>query len=187
MVKRLVNIAALILTALVCLIAVSMIIVRLMGGGAYAVLSGSMEPEYHTGSLIYVLPADKNRISKGDVITFAVSEDVTVTHRVVRVIEGGEEFRTKGDANDSPDASTVRYENVLGKTGLQVPYIGTVIERIKTPPGLYIAIAMAVALLMAGVLPLFGKKRGGGDEPKNESNVDQAGSKEDTEQESQKN
>lgn len=80
----------------------------LAGLRTYTVLSGSMEPTYHTGSVIYVKKIAAEDIQAGTVITFMLNEDTVVTHRVVEVVPDEEDptvlrFRTKGDANDAED------------------------------------------------------------------------------------
>lgn len=52
--KKLLQIISTILVALVVLLAVALVGVRLAGIRTFTVLSGSMEPTYHVGSLIYV-------------------------------------------------------------------------------------------------------------------------------------
>lgn len=89
----------------------------------YSVLSGSMEPTYHTGSLIYVKDVDYTTIQPGQVITFMLDEDTVATHRVVEVVPDDEDpsvlrYRTKGDANNVEDGSLVHYKNVLGTPGV---------------------------------------------------------------------
>ena len=56
--KKAWNIISSILVALVVLLAIALVGVRLFGLQVYTVLSGSMEPTYHTGSLIYVKRVD---------------------------------------------------------------------------------------------------------------------------------
>jgi len=52
----------------------------------FAVLSGSMEPTYHVGSLIYVQDIAPQDVEIGTPITFVVNEDLLVaTHRVVDI------------------------------------------------------------------------------------------------------
>lgn len=68
------------------LLAIALVGVRVVGLTPFAVLSGSMEPTYHVGSLIYVKDADPADIEVGDPITFVVNEDLLVaTHRVVGI------------------------------------------------------------------------------------------------------
>lgn len=60
------------------------------------VLSGSMEPKIHTGSICFInkkVPYDK--IKTGDIIAFKAGKNTMVTHRVISVTNSG--FETKGD------------------------------------------------------------------------------------------
>ena len=64
------NAVSSVLVALVVLLAVLLVGVRLVGFQVFTVLSGSMEPTYHTGALIYVKKADPYTIQVGQPITF---------------------------------------------------------------------------------------------------------------------
>ena len=75
-----------VLVVIVVVVALLLVGARLFGLQVYAVLSGSMEPTYHVGSVIYVEPVDPSEIQVGDPITFVMNEELTVaTHRVVRI------------------------------------------------------------------------------------------------------
>ena len=63
--KRAVNIITSTLLVLVLLLAAALVGVRLFGIAPYTVLSGSMEPTYPVGSLIYVKPIDTNDLQVG--------------------------------------------------------------------------------------------------------------------------
>ena len=68
------------------LLAIALVGVRVIGLTPFAVLSGSMEPTYHVGALIYVKDTEPGEIKVGDPITFVVNEDLLVaTHRVVDI------------------------------------------------------------------------------------------------------
>ena len=156
--NRILNVFTSILVALCVLIAVLLVGVRLVGYQVYTVLSGSMEPTYHTGSLIYVKSVDYRDIQSGDVITFMMDEDTVATHRVVQVIPDEEDpavlrYQTKGDANDAIDGSLVHYKNVIGCPVFTIPYMGYVANYIQNPPGTYIAISAGAILLLLVFLP----------------------------------
>jgi signal peptidase len=68
------------------LVAVALVGVRLIGLQVYTVLSGSMEPVYHVGSLIYVKDTDYRELEVGDDITFMLNETTIVTHRIVEIL-----------------------------------------------------------------------------------------------------
>ena len=80
------NVISSILVALVVLLALLLVGARIFGLQVFTVLSGSMEPTYHTGSLIYVKEVEPSEVEVGDPITFVVNEDLLVaTHRVVEI------------------------------------------------------------------------------------------------------
>jgi len=116
------------------------------------VLSGSMEPEIQTGSIIAVQTVeDGSGFAEGDVITFMESQDKLITHRVVEVNESsdGVVYTTKGDNNNAPDSSPVLAENVVASySGVTVPYVGYIIHFAQTPNG------ALVFLVLPGVLML---------------------------------
>lgn len=151
-----------VLVGLVLVLAVLLVGVRLFGFQVYTVLSGSMEPTYHTGSLIYVKDVDYTELEAGDVITFMLDEDTVATHRIVAPVPDEEDstvirYRTKGDANDAEDGKLVHYKNVIGSPVFTIPYLGYVANYIQNPPGTYIAISAGAILLLLVFLPdLFG-------------------------------
>lgn len=151
------------LVVAVVALAVLLVGMRFAGFKVFTVLSGSMEPTYHTGSIIYVKEVDHTTLQAGDVITFAISEDMVATHRIVGVVPDDEDpsvlrYRTKGDANDSEDGTLVHYKNIVGKPVFSIPYLGYIASYIQSPPGSYIAIVGAAFLLMLTFIPdLFAK------------------------------
>lgn len=153
------------LVVLTAVLAVLLVGVRLVGLKPYAVLSGSMEPVYHVGSLIYVKSIDHKALKVGDDITYKLNEDTVVTHRIIEVLVDEEDpntvrFFTQGDANDIPDGSSVHYKNIIGKPVFSIPYLGYVSNYIQNPPGRYVAICAGAVLLMLVFLPdLFPEDR----------------------------
>lgn len=152
--KTIWNIITTVLVALVVVLAVLLVGVRVVGLTPYVVLSGSMEPIYHTGSLIYVKKVDPFTIEAGTPITFMLDEDNIATHRVVEVVPDETDstvvrFRTKGDANDAEDGTLVHYKNVIGTPVFSIPYLGYVSDYITNPPGMYIGFTvLGIIILM---------------------------------------
>lgn len=147
-----------ILVAVVVLLAIALVGVRVVGLQPYVVLSGSMEPTYHVGSLIYVKSVDYKDLSVGDPITYMVSQDTVVTHRIIEVLVDEEDpetirYFTQGDANDVPDGSSVHYKNIIGKPVFSIPYLGYVSNYIQNPPGSYVSIAAGALLILLVFLP----------------------------------
>ena len=157
-IKRIWNWISSILVASVVLLAVALVGVRIVGLQPYVVLSGSMEPTYPVGSLIYVKSADYKQLKIGDPITFLVSEDTVATHRIIEVLPDEDDpntirYFTQGDANDAPDGSSVHYKNIIGKPVFSIPYLGYVSNYIQAPPGKYVAISGCALLMLLVFLP----------------------------------
>lgn len=150
-----------VLVTLVVILALLLVGARVIGLQIFTVLSGSMEPTYHVGSLIYVKSVDYRELKAGDVITFMLDENTVATHRIVEVVPDEDSailrYRTKGDANEVEDGSLVHYKNVIGTPVCTIPYLGYVASYIQNPPGTYIAISGGAILLLLVFLPdLFG-------------------------------
>ena len=143
-----------VLVVLVVVFAVFLMGSRLMGMQVFNVISGSMEPTYSVGDLLYVKEVDPDSVKVGDPITFVLNEDpVVATHRVVRVDAENRYFYTKGDANETEDASPVHFNNLVGVPVFAIPLLGYVSAYIQNPPGMYVAIGLGVLLIAAVFLP----------------------------------
>lgn len=147
-----------IIVGIAVLLAIALVGVRLVGFQVFTVLSGSMEPTYHVGSLIYVKDVDYKELQSGDVITFLLDEDTVATHRIVEVVPDETDpetlrYRTKGDANDAEDGSLVHYKNVIGSPVFTIPKLGYFADYIQNPPGTYVAISAGAVLLLLVFLP----------------------------------
>lgn len=157
-IKRIWNWITTALVALVVVFAVLLVGAKIVGLQVFTVLSGSMEPNYHVGSLIYVKDVDPFGLESGHVITFLLDEDTVATHRIVEVIPDENDasvvrFRTKGDANEAEDGGLVHYKNVIGSPVFTIPLLGYVANYIQNPPGTYIAISAGAILLLLVFLP----------------------------------
>ena len=168
-IKKIGNVVTTVLVVAVVLLAIALAGVRLFGLQVYTVLSGSMEPAYHVGALLYDKKVDPAQLRPGDVITSMLDEETIVTHRIVEVVPDEEDpsvirFRTKGDANAAEDGSLVHYKNVLGTPVFTIPKLGYFANFVQQPPGLYVAIAFGAVLVLLAFLPdLLGddkKKKG---------------------------
>lgn len=152
--KKIWDTATTVLVALVVVFAVFLMGSRLMGLQVFNVISGSMEPTYSVGDLLYVKTVDPDSVRVGDPITFVLNEDLVVaTHRVVKIDGENRQFTTKGDANETEDAAPVHYNNLIGVPVFAIPLLGYVSAFIQSPPGMYIAIGFGVILLAAVFLP----------------------------------
>ena len=166
--KKIWNIVSTVLVVVVVIFAVLLVGLRFVGVQVYSVISGSMEPEYPVGSLIYVKEIDAYEVEVGDVITFVLSNDMPATHRVIDIDYETQHFYTRGDANYSIDEATgekiytedpaVHFKNLIGKPVFMIPLLGYVAYYIQHPPGMYIALAVGAIILALAFLPdIFAK------------------------------
>lgn len=111
----------------------------LFGYQIKTVLSGSMEPNIKTGSIIFVKTGeDPTTFKENDIITFKAEENRIITHRIIDVVvkNGQTMYRMKGDSNKTKDMNLVLPQNVIGKyTNITIPYIGYFIEFTKSKGG----------------------------------------------------
>lgn len=124
------------------------------------VLTGSMEPTYKVGSVIYYKETKLEDINVNDTITFKTKNGTVVTHRVYE--KNNDMFTTKGDANNAPDAQKVNYENVLGKVSkISIPYVGHYVNFLKH--NMIFIVVLVVILVLEFLLSNinFEGKRGG--------------------------
>ena len=152
--KKIWDTVSTVLVVLVVILAVLLMGSRLVGMQVFNVISGSMEPTYSVGDLLYVKSVDPDSVKVGDPITFVLNEDLVVaTHRVVSIDSENRRFTTKGDANENEDAAPVHFNNLVGVPVFSVPLLGYVSAYIQSPPGMYVAIAFAALLLLSVFLP----------------------------------
>ena len=161
--KKIWNIVSTVLVVVVVVFAVLLVGLRFVGVQVYSVISGSMEPEYPVGSLIYVKEVDAYEVEVGDVITFVLSNDMPATHRVIDIDYETQHFYTRGDANYNIDEATgekiytedpaVHFKNLIGKPVFMIPLLGYVAYYIQHPPGMYIALAAGAIILALAFLP----------------------------------
>lgn len=133
---------------------------NLFGYQFKTVLSGSMEPNIQTGSIIAIKETDGQRdFQKGDVITFKTKDDILITHRIAQVNNDGQQYKyiTKGDANDGPDIDSVLSENIVGVyTGFTIPYIGYLMNFANSSEGAALLLVLpGVCLILFSIITIF--------------------------------
>lgn len=156
---KIVRILNYVLAAVVAALFLAIIVPQFLGIQYYMVLSGSMEPQIHVGSEVYVDTNDKD-IQVGNIIVFQLDTGQHVTHRVIGVNENGE-YITKGDSNNAKDANPVKQENVVGKVIGSIPYLGYVLNYIHNHK-VFICLCIGVWLIVSNVMawkPKASKKK----------------------------
>ena len=116
------------------------------------VLSGSMRPTFSPGDVIVVTPEPARDLRAGQVISYHIPVDgrPVVTHRVVRVIEPGDEpiVQTKGDANNAVDPWRAKlHGGTIWRYRLRAPLLGYPILALRTPRAHWLLVVFLPTLL----------------------------------------
>lgn len=124
------------------------------------VLSGSMEPAIQTGSICFVdRKANRNQIEVNDIISYRLSDEALVLHRVIDYDANGN-FITKGDANESEDFFPISPEQIVGKAIFSIPYIGYVAKALQHRATMVLLLTLAAAYLFIKLINIvFDKSR----------------------------
>lgn len=140
---------------LICLffLSLALFVPNFIGYKSFAVVSGSMEPNIHVGSIVYSKPVEFDQLKKGDIISFKLSEDTMVTHRIYEVDKVNRTFITKGDANENIDGQKVSFDNVVGKVQFIIPFIGYISIYMKTPLGIAAVCFIIGIMIILNYLP----------------------------------
>ncbi|CAB9500988.1 peptidase complex catalytic subunit [Seminavis robusta] len=118
------------------------------------VLSGSMEPAFQRGDILFLNNA-KHQVFVGDVVVFKIKDrDIPIVHRILKVhtdADSGEvELLTKGDNNRvddrglyAPGQLWLKREDILGKAVGTLRYVGMVTIALNDYPVLkYVLVGM---------------------------------------------
>ncbi|XP_045183226.1 signal peptidase complex catalytic subunit SEC11A [Mercenaria mercenaria] len=101
------------------------------------VLSGSMEPAFYRGDLLFLTNYREEPIRAGEIVVFKIEgREIPIVHRVLKVHEkenGTVKFLTKGDNNSvddrglyAPGQLWLEKKEVVGRARGFVPYVGIV-------------------------------------------------------------
>jgi signal peptidase len=156
-VVRICNILSLGILVLIVVVAASLLAVQALGFKPMAVLSGSMEPAYATGSVVFVdTNVGAESIVVGDVITYSLSGgDAVVTHRVIGIDDRKGLFTTKGDANENTDGP-VPFNSFIGRTAdFYLPFVGSLLLTMNTVRGIAFALFLLAFIVVLLMLPVI--------------------------------
>jgi len=114
-------------------------------------MTGSMQPSYNIGDLIFEKEIAKEDIKLNDVITYSLENGQdTVTHRVIDIIEENGEtyYQFKGDNNNSPDPDLVTYKQIQGKVIYKINKLGSLIAEFVSGTGVILILIIFILSYM---------------------------------------
>ena len=132
------------LIVLVLLLMVPSLLPRIRGYQTYNVISGSMEPELPVGCLVLVKSISPEMVKEDDIIVFHRGDSI-ITHRVVEVQKEERQFITKGDANESRDATPIPYQDLVGLVTHHYDGLGRLMGFLSSVPGKILLIGFVIA------------------------------------------
>jgi len=165
MLRRLLDIAF--YTAIASILAVAFVTAGRSDGGfkffgysGFHVITGSMEREIPTGSLVIVKAVAPKDIRVTDNITFVRKDNEIVTHKVVAIDEnyggkGVRGFTTWGVENESPDADIVHEANIIGVVKYSIPELGFALNYVAENIGFIFLVLGGVAVAAVALRWLF--------------------------------
>lgn len=117
---------------------------------SFVVLSGSMQPLFPVGSVVY--SQKSSQYNKGDIITYSNKADEFVTHRIVgmKTTNNKTTYITQGDTNKIPDSIPVSQEKITGKVFFFMPHLGILIIKLKSPI-YFISFLIIPAIIFIGI------------------------------------
>ena len=145
-------------TAITTLLSLALVVIawvafaptQLGGQVSYVIVDGnSMETGFHLGDLVIVRKALTYQI--GDAVTYQNAElGRNVFHRIVSF--NADHFVIKGDHNTWFDSYQPTQAEIIGKLWVHIPKLGKVIEWLRLPINLAIAIVLLGGSLMSNML-----------------------------------
>ncbi|KAK1891692.1 Signal peptidase complex catalytic subunit SEC11A [Dissostichus eleginoides] len=123
------------------------------------VLSGSMEPAFHRGDLLFLTNRVEDPIRVGEIVVFRIEgREIPIVHRVLKIHEketGDIKFLTKGDNNAVDDRGLYKQgqhwlekKDVVGRARGFVPYIGIVTILMNDYPKFKYAVLFLLGLFV---------------------------------------
>lgn len=123
----------------------------ILGYKILQVMSGSMSGEFETGDTILIKKIkNESDLKKGDIITYKISENVLVTHRIVNITKVDEKlnYTTKGDSNNIEDEEKIQFSSIEGIYVKKLNLIGKLITFMQKPYGMVIVFVFPILLII---------------------------------------
>ena len=96
---------------------------RVLGVSMYCIMSESMEPKIHKGSLAYAMPADLYKLTEEDIVVYKVNGE-PLTRRIVSIDSISGKVTLKSGRDPDGNEVTVASEDIQGKIAFSLPFVG---------------------------------------------------------------
>ena len=153
MIEKICNWISRIIFVFLLILVLLLFVPNFIGFKTFSVISGSMEPNIPVGSLVYTKSIEFDDLIAGDIISYKLSEDTMVTHRIDSINEEQRTLVTKGDANDNVDGSEVQESQIVGKVVFSIPLLGFIAIYSRTPLAVAAVCIVVAILITVNMLP----------------------------------
>ncbi len=159
--RRVLNFIGMMLMVAVIAATIPLNVPKWCGLQIFEVLTGSMEPVYPVGSVVYVKEAKADEIKEEDAITYTLgtNSEYVMTHRVTQIFKDEQAFMTKGDANETEDMEKVPFTRLIGRPVFCIPYLGFVSDYFHTAMGKAACACIFIAALLMWLFAEFQSRR----------------------------
>ena len=106
-------------------------------------MSGAIEPDD------FIITHKQSDYTVGDIVMYQTG-GTPVTHRIISENEKG--YRTKGDANNTEDASPVQWGNTVGRVKFGIPFLGKPMRVLTAEQNRPYVIAAIILLFISSVV-----------------------------------
>jgi signal peptidase len=148
--------AAMAIAVVISGVTLCLLALAILGYRPLVVRSASMAPTLDVGDLIVVDEVRARDVAVGDIVTFDDRDrsGEVVTHRVVRVSDGGEDirFETRGDANSTSERWSRPPDAVVPRLSLRVPAVGRALGWLRDRDLQLVLVGVGTMLLVANVV-----------------------------------
>ena len=133
-------------------------IVSLCESPIVVVLSGSMEPSYYRGDILFLTNYNEP-FQVGDIVVYQMSHEIPIVHRLITIqeknIDGEFYILTKGDNNNihdrglyDPGTIYLSKRHILGKVRASIPYVGMLTILLNDNPLLKYIVIVGMLLIV---------------------------------------
>src|SRR3989344_802564 len=115
---------------------------------SYIIVSGSMEPTIHKGSISIVQKDNPSNLEPGTIVAFKspINSKDTIVHRLIGVKDN--KFITKGDNNNTKDSWNLASSDIKGEVLFTFPYLGYISLYVKSVKGFTLLVGVPALILI---------------------------------------
>lgn len=148
-----------ILVILIVLIGAFVLFILCSGAKGFSVQSDSMAPRLRRGDVVFVRRVAFEDLAVGDVVSAYFPDGSGVfTHRIKQIDAENRQITTYGDQTHSEDPEPTAESSIIGKLWFSLPYAGFVAIAFENNTLIYIALGVAIVLILVRIV-LSNRKR----------------------------